>query len=180
MSVKSLLEEIQVSLVKTNDKGEEKMVVSASGKDEERVMREMLNDREYKVDLYNKNGKAGEYCPAEDARSMVAGILSSAAKVSSGEAQELANSYDFGKPESQSMINISKEFVNTYLESGRKLPLGGRATSNVALSKVSKAESQSSFPKKSEDGKSYESVPVTIPPHDSVKVHAGCPVWLKK
>ena len=31
------------------------------------------------------------------------------------------------------MINISKQFIHTYLETGRKLPLGGREKSNISL-----------------------------------------------
>ena len=108
--------------------------VSASAKHEERVMRAMLNDREYKVGVYGKNGLEGEYCPAADARTMLSTIIQSTTKVSAEEATKLAETHEFKKSEAQSMINISKEYVNVYIQTGRKLPLGGRETSDITLS----------------------------------------------
>ena len=48
---------------------------SASQKDEVRVMKAMLNDKDFKVGEYTKEGKVGEYSPYEDSRKMVSTIL---------------------------------------------------------------------------------------------------------
>ena len=106
---------------------------SASQKDEVKVMRAMLNDKDFRVGEYTKEGKVGEYSPYEDSRKMVSTILSSAAKIPSAEAKEIANKYEFSKAEAVTMINLSKEFVNTYVHTGRKLPLGGREKSDCKL-----------------------------------------------
>ena len=106
---------------------------SASQKDEVKVMKAMLNDKDFRVGEYTREGKVGEYSPYEDSRKMVSTILSSAAKIPSAEAKEIANKYEFGKSEATTMINLSKEFVNTYVHTGRKLPLGGREDMNVAV-----------------------------------------------
>ena len=90
----------------------------------------------------------------------------------------------FGKTESEIMVGISKEFINTFVETGRKLPLGGREKSNIALEKRVKEARPNNYPKKigvDADGKDiYETVnDGMIPSHNTLKVHAGCPDWLK-
>lgn len=156
---------------------------SASQKDEVRVMQSMLNDRDYKVGVYNNSGKVGEYCPAEDARAMIGSVIASTTKVSKDEAAQLAASHDFSKAESASMVGISKEFINTYGATTRKLPLGGRATSNVTLQGERVEASTTRYPKKvgvNEDGSDrYESTVKPVPAHCKIKSSTPCPSWVK-
>lgn len=157
---------------------------SASAKDETRVMRAMLNDPNFKVDIYGRSGIQGQYCPYDEARTMIANIIKDTTKITSMEATELASTYEFGKQESNIMIGIAKEFVNTYIETGRKLPLGGRATSNISIAKKTKSAKSNKFPKKvgvNDDGSDrYETVgDGTIPEHGSLKVYSSAPAWLK-
>lgn len=157
---------------------------SASAKDEVRVMRAMLNDKDFKVDVYGKSGVEGEYSPYEESRIMVSNIIKSAANVPANEATELANKYEFSKQDSTIMVGLAKEFVNTYLETGRKLPLGGRKDSNISIMKKMKKEKISSFPVKvgvNEDGSpKYEtSKGGKIPAHATLQVFSSCPSWLK-
>ena len=151
---------------------------SASQKDEVRVMKAMLNDKDFRVGEYTKEGKVGEYSPYEDSRKMVTTILSSAAKIPSAEAKEIANKYEFGKSEANTLINISKEFVNTYVRTGRKLPLGAREDMNVSVQLKEVPEAVKQFPKggigSSERGQ------VTIPAHNTLKATGPCPSYLKK
>ena len=150
---------------------------SASQKDEVRVMKAMLNDKDFRVGEYTKDGKIGEYSPYEDSRKMVTTILSSAGKLPTAEAKEIANKYEFSKSEATTLINISKEFVNTYVHTGRKLPLGAREDMNVAVQLKEVPESVKQFPKggigSSERGQ------VTIPAHNTLKVAGPCPSYLK-
>ena len=171
--VKEIIAEIKSNLSQT----------ASSAKDEVKVMKAMLNDKEYKVDIYGKNGKEGEYCPAEDARKMMSSIISASAKIPAAEAEKLMDSYEFKKSDAVSMIGISKEFTNTFLQTGRKLPLGAREKSNVSLSlKVVEAASRT-YPKKvgvNADGTDrYEKAETKVKAHESVKVHAPCPSWVK-
>lgn len=157
---------------------------SASARDEQRVMRAMLNDPDFVVDVYSKTGVIGQYCPYEDARSMIANVIKGATKITTKEAEHLAENYEFTKSDANTFVNISKEFINTYVETGRKLPLGGRERSNIALSKKVKEERSNNFPKKvgvNDDGTDiYESCGEgTIPSHNSLRVHSSCPPWLK-
>ena len=158
---------------------------SASAKDETRVMRTMLNDPTFKVDVYGKSGVEGVYCPYEESRTMIANIIRDTTKISGKEAMELSQSYEFGKQESNIMIGISKEFIKTYLETGRKLPLGGRENSNISIAKKIKKERVGGFPQKvgvNSDGTDKfvnSGSETTIPAHGSIKVYSQCPSWVK-
>lgn len=174
VTVRSLIEDINATRTQA----------SASAKDEIKVMRAMLNDPTYKVDVYGKSGVEGQYCPYDEARAMVSSILKDTTRMSTKESEELAERYEFGKQESSIMVGLSKEFVNTYLETGRKLPLGGRRDSNIAIAKKTKEARTNNFPVKvgvNDDGSDkYETRDNgTIPAHGSLKVYSSCPEWVK-
>lgn len=172
-TVKSLLKEISSNLSQT----------SASRKDEVRVMQAMINDTSYTVDIYGKDGPEMSYNPARDFKSMAANIISKAAKVPAAEAEKLVENYDATKSDAQTMVNISKEFVNTFLHTGRKLPLGAREKSDVSLSLKKVESSTRLYPAKvgvNDDGSDrYAKTPTTVPAHESVRVHAPCPDWIQ-
>lgn len=155
----------------------------SSQKDEIRVMRAMLNDTTYEVDLYGKNGLENVYNPAKDFRGMVANIVSSTTKVPHQEAEKLVEGYDVRKTDAETMVNVSKQFIDTFVHTGRKLPIGGREESNVSLSLKSVPTTTRVFNKKvgvNEDGSNrYVGTPVTIPAHEGIRVHAPCPSWVK-
>lgn len=174
-TVRELINEINTTRTQT----------SASAKDEIRVMRAMLNDKDFKVDVYGTTGVIGSYCPYEESRALVSNIVRDTTKISGREAMELANNYEFGKQESIIMIGLAKEFINTYIETGRKLPLGGRENSNISIAKKIKEERVGGYPKKvgvNDDGSDkFETVSENniIPSHGSLKVYSSCPTWLK-
>lgn len=156
---------------------------SSSHKDEVRVMKAMLNDRDFEVGIYSKDGQVGTYNPAQDFRAMCSNIVSGIAKIPSAEAQALTEGYEAKRSDAETMVNISKEFVSTYVQTGRKLPLGGRETSDVSLSLKHVPETVRSYPKKvgvNEDGSDrYSKAPTKVGAHDSLRVHAPCPSWIK-
>ena len=156
--------------------------VSACAKDETKVMMAMLNDPTYKVDVYGRNGVEGVYCPYEEARTMVSNIIKDTTKISRNEATELANNYEFDKQNAVIMTGLSKEFINTYIQCGRKLPLGGREDSNISIARKIKAKSGNNLKKVgvNSDGsdKMVETSEVT-PAHGSLRVFSPCPSWLK-
>ena len=137
-SVRELINEINTTRTQASSKA----------KDEVRVMKAMLNEPEFKVDVYGKSGVEGQYCPYEESRIMVSNIIKNTTKVSQQEAMSLANSYEFGNQEATIMVGLSKEFINTYIETGRKLPLGGREKSNISIAKKIKEARIGNTPKK--------------------------------
>lgn len=156
---------------------------NSSQKDEVAVMRAMLNDREYQVGVYGKEGQIGTFCPASEAREMAASVIAGAAKIATAEARQLADEYDFTKSDAQNMVNISKEYVNTYLQTGRKLPLGGRETSDVSLMQKNVEATQRTYPKQvgvDQDGnKVYEKATTEVKAHTTIKAQGSCPSWIK-
>lgn len=166
-----------------NEVKETSQKVSSSNKDEIRIMKAMLNDKDYSVDVYGKNGVEGTFCPAKEARTLITSVISGAAKIPHDEAEVLSDSYEFKKSDAINMVNISKEFVNTYLESGRKLPLGGRETSNVSLVKKEVPAKETTYPKRigvDENGNPiYKTEPTSIKAHSTIKVSGSCPPWVK-
>jgi len=176
------MEQIKVTdLVKKIDT--EKTQSSASKADEISVMRAMLNDPDYKVDIYGKSGVEGQYCPREDAVVIATDILAGAGSIPKAEAQTLAAGYEFTKADATAMVGISKEFINTYLHTGRKLPLGKREKSDVSLKLKIKPESVSTFPIKTgvnPDGTpAYSKQSTKVPSYETLSVAGSCPSWLK-
>ena len=70
-------------LVKQIDKT--RTQASASAKDETTVMRAMLNDPTYKVDVYSKKGIEGQYCPHDEAVNLASNIIKGAASIPAAE-----------------------------------------------------------------------------------------------
>ena len=157
---------------------------SSSHKDEVRVMRAMLNDTSYEAGVYDKSGKIGTVAPAKEFKSMISNVISTTTKISTEEADSLAALYDAKKSDAESMVTISKEFINTYLKTDRKIGLGGREKSNVSIIRKEVGASTRSYPKQvgiGADGKPvYEKVEVKVSPYESVKVYSPCPAWVKK
>lgn len=149
---------------------------SVSRKDEVTVMKAMLNDKSFSVGVYDKTGKVGEYNPAEDARKMLANVVATTTRISSKEAEDLVSNYEFTKSDATTMVNVSKEFINTYLPTGRKLALGGRETSDIKLLWKNIAEKTTGVPSKGSKDRSC----TVVPAHDGIKVFSPCPAWLKK
>lgn len=147
---------------------------SASRKDEITVMKAMMNDSDFSVDVYEKDGKVGEYYPAREIRKMVANVMASTTRIPNKEAAELVDSYEFTKSDAAALVGASKEFVNTYLHTGRKLPLGGRETSNIELMWKEVAKRTAGIPSK--DGSRAETI---IPAHGGIKASCPCPKWVK-
>ena len=163
-TVAELLSEIQ----------EKHTQVSSSQKDEISIMQAMLNDTSYAVGVYSTKGKIDTYCPAADFKAMQTNIVSSTTKISKDEARSLVADYQATKSDAAAMVNISKEFVNTYLESGRKLTLGGRADSNYALSAKNVPETKKMYQKKHEDANgdvTWEKCEKVIPAHKGLKTY---------
>lgn len=158
--------------------------VGSSHKDEVRVMRAMLSDSSYEVDVYDNDGVTGTYNPAKEFRSMASSIISNATKIPQAESAKLMSDYEVRKSEADAMVGISKEFINTFLHTGRKLPLGGRQMSNVSLSLKHVPEGTRLYPVKvgvNDDGTPrYSKAPTTVAEHEGIRVHAPCPSWVKK
>lgn len=156
--------------------------VSSSQKDEVRIMQAMMNDTSYEVGVYNKSGKIADYNPAKDFREMQKNIIASVTKIGKDEAAKLVEGYEATKSDATTMVNISKEFVNTYLSSGRKLPLGGREKANFSLSEKIVPTTEKTYQRRiaGANGEfTWEPGKKVIPEHKGLKAKSSCPSWVK-
>lgn len=155
-----------------------------SRKDELAVMKAMLNDKTYKVDIYGPDGIESTFCPSELMRSTISSILIGTTGISSNEADHLMSNYEFKNNEASGFIEFSKEYINTYLQTGRKMPLGGRENSNISLLRKTIPAGTVKYPVKiGEDSQGRnicESAETYVEQYDSVKVFAPCPEWVKR
>lgn len=156
---------------------------TSSHKDEVKVMRAMMNDSSYKVDVYGSSGKESTFVPSEKIKEMCASVMSSSAKIPMAEAQTLMKSHEFKKNESELLLDFTKEFINTYIHTGRKLPLGGRKKSNVSLSLKEIPAGERTYPQlvetKKDGTKIYTSGKTYVKAYESIKVSSPAPSWLK-
>lgn len=155
---------------------------SASNRDEVRVMKAMLNDRDFKVSTYSNNGVT-QHCPAEDFRGMLSGVVSSSTKISKSEADSLVSDYEVKKSDAEIMVTLSKDFINSSLRTGRKINLGGTEKSNISIQLKEIEEGTKRYPKKvgvNADGTAkYEKAETKIAAHEGLKVSSPCPSWVE-
>jgi len=154
-----------------------------SRKDELSIMKAMMNDKTYKVDIYGPNGIEETICPSEIIRSTMSSIISGTTGITQTESEHLMDNYEFKTNEAKGMIAFSKEFINTYLKTGRKLPLGGRETSNISLIKKTIPAGLVKYPVKVGEDKNGKNIcrseQIFVEQYDSIKIFAPCPEWVK-
>ena len=156
---------------------------SANARDEIRVAAAMMNDSTFRVDVYGKEGVVGTFSPYEAMHSFAASVVKNTAKVTESEAERIVDGYQFSKDEAAQVVGFAKEFINTYLETGRKLPLGCREKSNCSLSQIVKEARENSFPVPNGVDANGEKVYTTAtgitPEYTTIKVSGSCPAHLK-
>lgn len=182
MTVQQTIDGIKSSR-KMADEAGKRTYDTKSQKNELAVMQAMMNDTSYQVDVYNNTGYQGIYNPAQSFRRMVSNSLASITGISRMESDNLVSKHEFGPQDAKEMINFSKEFVHTYLKTGRKLPLGGREMSNISLKLKDVSSGFVSYPVKvGEDSKGHaicEPKEAYVESYQTVKVYGPCPSWRK-
>lgn len=172
-NTKELIKKINDNL-KVKNNGER--VNSISNKDEKLFMRSMINDKNYLPERRNNKGESFCATPYQDMRDLTVDIISKTTKISSKEAEELVQDYEFTNANADKLINLSKDFTIGYLETGRKLNIGSGEDYNISIALKNIKERDVRCPKKNEKG---EQVLVKSPAHKSLKVWGSNPTWNK-
>lgn len=160
-SMKTIMDEIKETTKKAK---------AASKVDEIRVMRGMLNDPDFSISIYDKNkGMIGSRCPREEAVKFAANVSSSITGLDIKSATEIANGYEFTKKDAIFLIDNAKDFVSTYLETGRKLPIVQSATTEASL--IVRHVDEKTKPVPNGTGTT------TIPAYDKVVSKSKCPKY---
>lgn len=150
----------------------------ASSKDETAIMQAMLNDTTFSVDVYTNAGVTS-HCPATVFKSVMSNVISDTTKISKAESTELVNDYNVSKSVAESMTTIAKDFINTTLDTGRKVNLGGTKYSNISLTKVFVEETVKAYPHKDENGNRTMENKV-VPAHEVLRSSSPCPKWVSE
>ena len=96
--------------------------ISINKVDEVKVMKSMLNDKNYKIEIFDKNeGYIGDKCPAEEATQFISNVIQVATGLDSKDSRHLADNYEFTKKDAIFMVNNAKDFIETYMKTGRKI-----------------------------------------------------------
>lgn len=153
-------------------KGTTKCAVSR--KDEVTVMKAIINDPTFSVDVYGKD-EIEQYNPGAEFRKVVSNVVAGVTKLPHKEATELVNEYEFNRSDAAAMVDLSKEFTSSYLQTGRKLNLGARETSNIELMWKEIPDREAKVPVRGSNG---ERATVFIPAHGGISAFNPCPSWV--
>lgn len=170
-----------INEIKTSFKDDRR---TSSKQDEVNVMLAMMNDTSYSVDVYRRDGVVGAYNPAKEFRGMITDVVTNTVKINKGEAEGLVENYEFTKKHANTLVDLSKEFIQTYIHTERPINLGGRERSNITI-KGKEIEAQYRYyPQKTDevgpDGKPvYKKDKVHVPAHYGLNVRNKCPEWVK-
>ena len=164
MNTEELLEEIREIT---------KRQKSASKVDEVRVMRSMLNDPNFKVSIYDRNsGLIGTRCPREEAIKFLSNVTSNITGLEKKTVSAMCNEYEFTKKDAMFMLDMSKDFNQVYLSSGRKLPIVQGSDSEGAVY-------YRPIPIKEKKVPATDKV-TTVPAFNKVICKSKCPKYLQK
>ena len=183
MTVEETIKAIQASRRMADEAGK-RTYDTKPQKHETAVMTAMMNDGTYQVSTYAGGGYQGIYCPAASFRRVVSNALSASTGMTRLEADSLLAKHEFTSQDAREMVNFSKEFVLSYLKTGRKLPLGGRDNSNISLKIKEVPAGFVTYPVKiGEDQHGHpicESKETFVGQYETIKVYGPCPSWKKE
>lgn len=138
--------------------------ISINKVDEVKVMKAMLNDKDFRISIYDKNeGYIGEKCPAEEATAFVRNIIQGTTGLDFKDSAHLAESYEFTKKDASFMVNNAKDFIDVYMRTGRKLNILQNGVSEASIYTKDMSASNKLVPERNADG-SVESKKVQTAP----------------
>ena len=180
MTVEELINQIKAA---NNENTNKKVYNTKSEKTEIEVMKAMLNDTTYQVDIYNHKGYVNTYNPATNVRNMFSDVISNTCGISKLESDLLMKRYTFTDSDAKEMVSFNKEYMNTYLcEAGKKIKLGGRKDNNITMKVKEVPAGFVKYPAKvgqNADGKFiYETKETYVPKYKTLEIEGTCPPWL--
>ena len=108
--------------------------ISINKIDEVKVMKAMLNDKDFKISIYDKSeGLIGEKCPAEEARQFLSSVIQGSTGLDAKDSKHLAENYEFSKKDAVFMVNNAKDFMEVYMQTGRKINIIQNSTGEASI-----------------------------------------------
>lgn len=183
MTVLEYINQIRNDRTPNNSENKPRKYCTTSQKNEVSVCNLMMNDIQYEVPIYSGSGYQGVYNPAQSFRRAISSAMSNMTGIPRIETDRMVREYEFTPAEATEVLNFSKEFINTYLQTGRKLPLGGREKSNVSLKLKQINSGFVTYPVKigeDDTGKPIcETKETYVGGYETIKVYGPWPQWCK-
>lgn len=124
----SELEQLVRDIKKSTDQ------ISINKGDEVRVMKSMLNDRDFTIGVYDKtNGYIGQRSPHQEAVKFVKNVVAGATGLDNKDAMHLAENYEFTKKDANFLLGNMRDFLYVYTGTGRKINIMQSATTEACL-----------------------------------------------
>jgi DNA-binding NarL/FixJ family response regulator len=121
--------------------------------DEVRVMKAMLNDKDYTIGVYDKGaGYIGQRSPHDEAVKFVKNVVAGATGLDNRDAMHLAENYEFTKKDANFLLSNMRDFLYTYAGTGRKINVMQSATTEACLFTKEIAPSTKRVPDKDNPG----------------------------
>lgn len=128
MGNKSELEQI-VSDIKKSTKQ-----ISINKVDEVKVMKAMLNDKDFSLGVYDRTqGYIGQKCPHDDAVKFVKNIITGSTGLDSKDSMHLAEQYEFTNRDANFLLSNMRDFLYVYTGTGRKINVMQSADTEASL-----------------------------------------------
>lgn len=136
------------------------------------VMQAMLNDKEFVVNVYQSGSgePTSTVNPRANAVQLASSIIQSTG-ISKDESQSLAENIEFDKKSAEAVVNISKDFLATYLPIGKKFEIAGEKL-NVGLTFKHVEEKTSIIAPGSMCNKTDKPIEKVTPAYNTLKVSA--------
>lgn len=146
--------------------------------DELRVMTTMLNDPEFSIGVYDKKlGYIGQRSPHEEAVKFVGDIIQRATGLEKKDSQHLASELEFTKRDANFLINNMKDFITTYVSTGRKINMIQSDSTEANLYTKNMAASTKTIPNKDNP---KDTKTITTSPYVKLVSQSKCPKYTEK
>lgn len=169
MAEKSELEQLVADIKKSTKQ------VSVNKVDELKVMKAMLNDKNFSLSVYDKNmGYLGQKCPHDNAVRFVKNVIAGATGLDSKDSQHLAENYEFTKRDASFLIENMKDFVEVYTSTGRKMNIMQSAATEAYIYTKPVAATTKCVPDRDNPG---EVKKITTSPYIKLVSSTKCPKY---
>lgn len=163
--------EVLVAEIKKNTANQ----IAINKVDEVRVMRTMLNDRDFKLGIYDKSlGYIGDRCPHEEAVNFAKNIIAGSTGLDAKDSRHLAENYEFTKRDASFLIDNMRDFLEVYTSTGRKINVMQTAATEACLYTKPVEATNKSVPDKNNPGKNKQ---VVTSPYVKLVAVTKCPKY---
>lgn len=143
--------------------------------DELRVMTTMLNDPEFSIGVYDKKiGYIGQRSPHDEAVKFVGDVIQRATGLDKKDSQHLASELEFTKRDANFLIGNMKDFLATYVSTGRKINIMQTGSTEANLFTKEIGSSTKTIPNKDNPN---DTKTITTSPYTKLVSQSKCPKY---